>query len=151
MTKRKSRSQIGNHDRLGLRSNGMFVMFQRKKIKQSVHIDCSQSMHTCMERKLKGNELRKAITWQWGELTMKIYRLLHGSEWQCCSQSAIYSQFWSQSAFYTQSAVCNLQSAVCILYWPYFFTLHTLTVRLILHYIPNSKHSKTENFKRHRP
>ena len=71
MTNRKSRSQIGNHDRSGLlglfkmaapRSNGMFVMFKRKKIKRSVDIDCSQSMH--MERKLKGNELRKAITRQ---------------------------------------------------------------------------------------
>ena len=70
-TNRKSRSQIGNHDRPGLlglfkmaapRSNGMFVMFQRKKSKRSVDIDCSQSMH--MERKLKGNELREAITRQ---------------------------------------------------------------------------------------
>ena len=44
------------------RSNGMFVMFQRKKNKLSVDIDCSQSVH--MERKLRGNELGKAITRQ---------------------------------------------------------------------------------------
>ena len=33
-----------------------------QKNKRSVDIDCSQSMH--MERKLQGNELRKAITRQ---------------------------------------------------------------------------------------
>ena len=64
MENRKSRSSgfFGLFKMEAPRSNGMFVMFQRKKIKRSVDLDSSQSMH--MERKLKGNELRKAITRQ---------------------------------------------------------------------------------------
>ena len=45
------------------------------KNKWSVDISCSQSMH--MARKLQGNELRKAITWQGWVNDKNIYRLLH--------------------------------------------------------------------------
>ena len=64
MENRKSRSSafFGLFKMAALRSNGMFVMFQRKKINDLLTIDCSQSMH--MERKLRGNELGKAITRQ---------------------------------------------------------------------------------------
>ena len=63
MENRKSRSSgfFGLFKMEAPRSNGMFVMFQRKN-KLSVDIDCSQSLH--MERKMRGNELGKAITRQ---------------------------------------------------------------------------------------
>ena len=89
------------------RSNGMFVMFQRKKKKRSVDIDCSQSMH--MERKLQGNELRKAITrqgWVNDENMSPIARN---------DNVALSLQFIPNFGL-SLHFIPSLQSAVCILY-----------------------------------
>ena len=115
-TNRKSRSQIGNHDRPGLlglfkmaapRSNGMFVMFQRKKAKRSVDIDSAQSMH--MERKSKGNELRKAITRQGWVNDENISPVARNDN------VALSLQFIPNFGL-SLHFIPSLQSAVCILY-----------------------------------
>ena len=64
MTNRKSRSSglLGLFKMAAPRSNENVCHVSAQKNKRSVDIDRSQAMH--MERKLQGNELRKAITRQ---------------------------------------------------------------------------------------
>ena len=109
MENRKSRSSgfFGLFKMAAPRSNGMFVMFQRKKINDLLTIDCSQSMH--MERKLRGNELGKAITRQGRVNDENISPTARNNNF------ALSLQFIPNFGL-SLHFIPSLQSAVCILY-----------------------------------